>query len=280
MADTTTVEVDLAGRVIVITGAGQGLGRAYAVRTASCGGRVVVNDIDAVAAEETAAVIRQAGGQAAVHVGLVEDPATGPQLVEVARSQFGGLDGAILNAGVLDVKSPADFTTQEMRRMIEVNVLGTMFCAVPALATMIEQGHGTILLVTSGARFGMPGLSAYGASKGAVASLVWGWASEAGPHGVRVNAISPLALTAMLAQNPLVSGGPAPERIAPAAVYLVSAENPLNGEIVRFDGDSLSIHLQQGSAMTDPISREHWSTTDVANAIQETLATRSLGDPL
>lgn len=230
---------------------------------------MVVNDVDASAADETATSIRHHGGQAVVHVGAVQHPGTGPELTEIARSEFGAFDAMILNAGVMDVTPAVDCAPEAMRAVVEINVLGTMFCGVPALREMTEQGHGSLVLVASGARFGMTGLSVYGATKGAVASLVWSWAAETALHGVRVNAISPLAQTAMFALNPTVSAGPAPERIAPAAVYLVSEANLLTGQIVRFDGDSLSLYLQHGGTMTDAVSRSHWSSRDIADAVAE-----------
>jgi NAD(P)-dependent dehydrogenase (short-subunit alcohol dehydrogenase family) len=270
------MELELGGRVVVITGAGNGLGRAYALAAAAAGGRIVVNDVDAGSAALTVSGIRQRGGDAIAHIGAVDDPDTGIELVELARSHFGRLDALILNAGVLDAAPVLDSTTAAMRRVVEVNLLGTMFCGVPALRAMSEDQAGSLVLVTSGARFGMPGLSTYGPTKGAVASLVWSWALEARHFGVRVNGISPLAQTAMFAAGPGGTDGPDPETVAPVAVYLVSAENSLNGEILRFDGSSLSMYLEQGAALTTPISRSRWSARDVATTVKD--ITQKLSD--
>ena len=265
----TTPDVELNGLVVVITGAAQGLGRAYAVAIAAAGGRLVVNDVNSEAVEETAAIVRAGGGEAVVHIGAVQDPETGPALVDLAQSKFGGLGSAILNAGVMDVTPAAACTPAELRKVVDINVLGTMLCGVPVLRTMKEQGHGSLVLIVSGARFGMTGITAYGATKGAVASLVWGWAAETAQCGVRVNALSPFAHTAMFASNPAVVDGPTPESIAPAAVFMVSDENSLSGEIVRFDSESLAIYREQGSAMTNAITRSRWSSGAVAAAVAE-----------
>jgi NAD(P)-dependent dehydrogenase (short-subunit alcohol dehydrogenase family) len=266
---TASCDTNLNGQVVVITGAGEGLGRAYALRTAAAGGRVVINDVNQATVTRTGTLIRQAGGQVAMHVGSVQDPATGPQLVELALAEFGELDAIILNAGIMDVSQAVDCVPAEMKRAFEVNVLGAMLCGVPALRRMAEQGRGSILFVTSGARFGMTGITTYGATKGAIASLSWGWAAEAAEHGVRVNALSPFAQTAMFDLNPAFSAGPTPESIAPAAVYLASAANDLNGQVVRFNGSTLSIHLDHGSRMTDDVTRSQWSTADVAAVVAE-----------
>jgi NAD(P)-dependent dehydrogenase (short-subunit alcohol dehydrogenase family) len=268
--------MDLGGRVVVITGAGNGLGRAYALAAAAAGGRIVVNDVDSGSAELTVFAVTRAGGDAIAHVGPVDDPETGVELAELASSHFGRLDAMILNAGVLDDGPVLDSSTAAMRRVVEINVLGTMFCGIPALRAMSESGSGSLVLVTSGARFGMAGLPTYGPSKGAVASLVWSWALEAQHFGVRVNGISPLAQTAMFAAGPTGTEGPDPDRVAPVAVYLVSAENSLNGEILRFDGSSLSMYLQQGAGLTTPISRSSWSARDIATGVTE--ITRKLAE--
>lgn len=261
-----TWPVSLADRAIIITGAGAGLGRAYALAAAHAGADLVLNDRDAGAVEQTASQARAAGARAIVHVGPVEQAETGEALVEHARSAFGGPDGLIANAGIMHVTPAAEETAAAIERVVAVNVLGTMLCGVAALRAMRAQRRGAIVLVTSGARFGMDGLSSYGATKGAVASLIWSWAAEAAADGIRVNGISPFARTAMFDLNPAASGGPLPEAIAPLAVYLLSDANPMTGEIVRLDGRTLSLY--QRAVGTGPgLERDRWSTEDIAAAL-------------
>jgi NAD(P)-dependent dehydrogenase (short-subunit alcohol dehydrogenase family) len=262
----TLAPVHLDGRAIVITGAGRGLGRAYALAAARAGARLVLNDSSPDGVEETAAQIRAIGGEAVVEVGSVEDGRVAEQLITRARSALGRIDGLIANAGVMHVTSAFDESAEAMARVLAVNVLGTMLCGVAALRAMREQASGSLVLVTSGARFGMEGLSTYGASKGAVASLVWSWAREAEAHGIRVNGMSPIAQTPMFALNPAVSGGSEPESIAPLAVYLLSGACSMTGQIVRLDGRALSVYPAAGGEGA-AVVREQWSAADIADAI-------------
>ncbi|MGX1934117.1 SDR family NAD(P)-dependent oxidoreductase [Microbacterium resistens] len=233
----------LEGRAVVVTGAGRGLGRAYAAAAADAGAAVVVCDLDRDAAQDAAAVIRDVGGAAIAVAASVADPATGGVLVERCVREFGRMDGLVNNAGVLSAGAAVGQDAATVTDTLDVNVAGVIHCGVAALRHFAGHGGGTIVNVVSGALQGYPGLSLYGATKGAVMGLTYGWALEA-PDGVRVNAVSPLAQTAMSALNPdgSVPPGPAPGAVAPLVVYLLSPRSQrLNGQIVRFDGRHLGL---------------------------------------
>ncbi|WP_238006845.1 SDR family oxidoreductase [Dactylosporangium sp. AC04546] len=233
------------GKTVVVTGAGAGLGRAYARACAAAGANVVVNDVDADAA---AAVAAEVGGVAVP--GSVGDWSVAERLVATACRRYHGIHGLIANAGVTRLAAPWDLEEADLRRIAEVNVLGTQFCATHAMRAMLRQGTGgSIVTVVSGARFGIPGMSAYGASKGAVAAMTAGWALDGAPHGIRVNAVSPLALTDMAAldDRPDRPSMRPPEEVAPVVVALLSdATQGVTGRIVRYDGVELGVYGPAG----------------------------------
>lgn len=235
----------LESRTVIVTGAGRGLGRAYARACAAAGANVIVNDLDPDNAAGVAAEIVADGGTAVAVAGSVASWDVAARLVETAVERFGRLDGLVTNAAVIHHTPPWDEDEEHLRRIVETNVLGVQFCGTHVLRALVDQGTGgSIVTITSGARHGMSGLSAYGATKGAVASLTAGWALEGAAHGIRVNAVSPLAQTDMASVFPpgerMVLGPP--ERVAPLVVALLSdASRPVTGALLRFGGDELTV---------------------------------------
>jgi NAD(P)-dependent dehydrogenase (short-subunit alcohol dehydrogenase family) len=234
----------LHSKSIIVTGAGRGLGRSYALAAAAAGAAVVVNDIDSVTAARTAGEISAAGGRAIAVAGASDVDGVGQQLVDAALGEFGSLTGIVANAGVMRAQSVYDETEENLSFHLRVNVLGVVAAVVPAMKAMRAGGGGSVVLVTSGARTGLPGIGAYAASKGAVASLCWSWAAETVADRIRVNAISPVANTDMfaLAVNQLAPP-PQPELIAPVVTYLLSDRSRrITGQIVRFTGTVLGLY--------------------------------------
>src|SRR5438477_3014866 len=159
----------LEGKAIVITGSSRGLGAAYAKAAAAEGASVVVNGTDLAATEQVAEEIRTAGGTAVAHVADVASWNDAEGLVQRCIDEFGRIDGLVNNAGVYTASKPDAVSESMLRRVIEINLLGTAFCGAHAMRRMLEQGHGSIVNTVSGAMVGLPFLSAYGASKGGVA---------------------------------------------------------------------------------------------------------------
>ncbi len=263
----------LLDRGVVVTGAGGGLGRAYALAAAAEGARVVVNDIDEAAAQAVVDEIEEAGGAAIAHAGSVARWETAEALVARCVDAYGRIDGLVNNAGIFHAGPGWDESEGSVRQFVDVNVIGTIFCGVNALRQMVRQRSGSIVNITSGALLGIEGMSLYGATKGAVLSLTYGWALDAREHGVRVNAVSPIAATAL---SPKWDGGTKgvgeaqPSEIAPVVSYLLSDESAdVTGQVIRMNGRTLSLiappQLQPGW------SRSAWSAQDVAEVFRESV---------
>ncbi|GAA5201928.1 SDR family oxidoreductase [Microbacterium jejuense] len=264
----------LEAKRVIITGAGQGLGRAYAVAAALAGAAVVVGDIDAEAAEQTVEAIRASGGRAVAVTGSVAEWAVAQQLTARCVDEYGGVDGLVANAAIMRNADPWDDTEEDLRAVAEVNVLGVQFTARHAMRAMVESGRGgSVVTVVSGARDGIAGMSAYGASKGAVAAMTANWALAGRAHGIRVNAISPLGLTRMSQADHRSDRPPMPDpsRVAPLVTALLSDSSaPLTGAVLRFDGTALGTY---GSSLrTVATSSTGWRAEDLAAALVEEAA--------
>jgi NAD(P)-dependent dehydrogenase (short-subunit alcohol dehydrogenase family) len=238
----------LAGKRIIVTGAGRGLGRAYALAIAAAGGRVMVNDIDQAEAMAVCEEIQSQGGQATLSNHSVSDAAAAAAMVDLCISKFGGLDGLVNNAGLFHMASAVEEDIARARRLIEVNVLGALNCGLAAIRHLSTQGHGTVINVASGAALGLPNMGAYAASKGAIISLTRSWALDLAGSGVHVVAVSPAAQTRMYPQFGVERvGGPSPdasqpEAIAPLVVYLLAGGAAgLSGAVIRLANGRLSL---------------------------------------
>lgn len=268
----------LSGKAVVITGAGSGIGAAYAEHAAELGAAVVVNDVNADAAEARAAAIRAAGGKARACAGDVSRWDFAAELIDTCIEAFGTLTGLVNNAGILRPATLEEVTETDLRRMWEVNVLSTAACAQAAVARMRKQGKGgSIVNVASGSQAGDIGLGGYGATKAAVASLTYSWAMELRGSGIRMNAMSPLADTAMAAQNAHLMALQAKNRDvhyaampparsnAPVMAYLLSdASEGVNGQLVRIAGRQLSFVTHP--LIAAPVLEDDWTYEKVADA--------------
>lgn len=264
----------LEGTAVIVTGAAHGLGRAYALAAADAGASVVVGDLRAEGVHETVDLITEAGGTAVGVVGDVVQPETAQSLVDTCLTAFDRLDGLVNNAGVIFAGSSLDLPVRDVRLLIDVNVTGSILCGVAAARAMRDAGTpGTIVNVSSGALQGMDDLALYGATKGATASLTYGWALEWQRYGIRCNAIAPLAHTAMSDHMdiPDEHKGPDPALIAPVVVHLLSDRSaPLTGQILRFDGRRFG--LVTPSYLSTVTERPTWSPDEVAEALTGVLA--------
>jgi len=273
----------LDGKAIVITGAGAGLGAAYARHCGELGARLVVNDVNAVAAEAVAAEIRAAGGNAVASAGSVASWAYAEELIGACVARHGRIDGLLNNAGILRHGRITEMKETDLRAMLEVNAIGTAACASHAIRQMLRQdGPATVVNVASGSQAGDIALGAYGASKAAVASFTYSWALELKDTNVRVNALSPLAHTAMaetnmkfLAQQSasrevVYTSLPQADVNAPVAAFLLSdASIGINGQLVRIAGDELSFVTHP--MIAEPVLKGSWDDEALAAAFRHTL---------
>lgn len=266
----------LAGKAMVVTGAGRGIGAVVAQTAVGLGAFVVVNDLDADAAKDTLDRIEELGGSAIAHCGDISDPDYCGRLIEACIAERGQIDALVNNAGLFRMGPAWDLKPTDLQAMISVNVLGTANCAMHAIPRMRAAGKGSIINVTSGAASGIAEMSAYGATKGAVSSMTYAWALDLAGSGVRVNAVSPNATTRMVAAMQEFKGiqGQArpfqdPRHTAETICFLASDRSAhVNGQIIRIASGQLFL-VAQPKPLLPGVAIESWSTDTVAQAVQE-----------
>jgi NAD(P)-dependent dehydrogenase (short-subunit alcohol dehydrogenase family) len=260
------------GRVAVITGAGRGLGRAYALLLASRGARVVVNDFggsmfgegsDSGPAQAVVDEIRRAGGEAVASTDSVATPAGGKAVVDTAIRQFGQIDILIHNAGISCRKPIKDISIDEFRNVLDVHLMGGLHVAHPAFPLMCSAGYGRIILTSSIAGlYGEKNISAYGTAKAGAIGLTYALAHEGAAEGVLCNAIIPAAIT-RLSEGRDTSAFPpmTPELVAPAVAWLAHESCTLNGEmLIALAGRVARARVVE----TRGIYRPDWTIEDIA----------------
>ena len=244
-------------RSVIITGAGGGLGRAYALAFAAEGARVLVNDINLPAAEAVVAEIRAAGGQALANDGDITDYAAAGEIVRAALEAFGDLHVLVNNAGICRDRMFASLTEADWDAVMAVHLKGHFCLASHAVKYWREQAKGgvavnaRIINTSSGAGLqGSIGQSNYAAAKGGIASLTLVQAAELARYGITANALAPAARTGMTeAVFAEVMKKPedgfdhfAPENVAPLVVWLGSeASRGVTGRMFEVEGGKLSL---------------------------------------
>ena len=242
------------GQVAIVTGAGKGIGRAYAETLAARGAKVLVNNRgragEASSADEVVAAIRGAGGEATANYDSVDAPGAGERMVQQALDVYGDLHILICNAGIARRGVLHKQTEQDMRDTIEVNVIGSLEPVRAAMPHMRKNKYGRILLTTSGAGLaGSIGFAAYGAAKSAMHGLAASATLEADRAGIRINVISPSALTNMTRWMLDIDGLDVAERaasmptqsVAEVAAYMVSREFEGRAELWSVSGGSVHV---------------------------------------
>jgi NAD(P)-dependent dehydrogenase (short-subunit alcohol dehydrogenase family) len=251
----------LDGKAIVITGAGRGLGRVYALEATRAGASVVVNDVDMAEAEAVVAEIKAEGGTAVAHTESIATWDGARSVIDRCVDALGGLDGLVNNAGIYYSRPSQEQERDRVATIVEVNLLGAMYVGTHAMRVMVEQGHGAIVNNASSSHMGAPRAAAYAATKGALATLTYCWAIDMAPHGVRVNAFSPNAHTRMSegSVNPAARNQPPVERNVPVVIYLLSDHaDGITGQVVQLRDHDLVVvaHPQLTDAFA---TADEWS---------------------
>ena len=229
-------DIQFDDRVAVVTGAGGGLGRTYALEFASRGGKVVVNDLGGASdgtgggssmADQVVKEIEEAGGTAVANYDSVSTPEGGEAIVQTALDAFGQVDIVVNNAGILRDKSFVKLSPEELEIVLDVHLKGAFFVSQPAFRAMKERGYGRFVHTTSAAGvFGNFGQSNYGAAKMGLVGLSNVLAVEGAKYNIKSNVIAPIARTRLTEE---LLGGLAerlqPEKVTPLVVYLCSEAN-------------------------------------------------------
>lgn len=272
------------GRVAVVTGAGRGIGRAYALLLADRGAAVVVNDLggsmegvgaDTAVASTVAGEIAAGGGAAVADTSDVATAAGAQALVETAVHTFGRIDVLINNAGIIRWAAMPDADPDNLAGHLAVHLAGSFNTTRAAWPHMVDQGYGRIVMTTSSGIFGLPANLSYAAAKAGVIGLTRSLCRAGAPHGIKVNLIAPAAMTRM-AGPPSADGEPeadgqspmAAGLVAPMAAFLAHESCPVSGEIyaagagrfARMFIASTPGYLHQGGEPTIEDVARNWST--------------------
>ena len=231
------------GRVAVVTGAGRGIGRAYARLLAERGASVVVNDLggsmegagtDAGPASTVAAEIVAAGGAAVADTRDVASEAGGQALVDTAVERFGRLDILVNNAGIIRWAGLPEADADNLASHLAVHVGGSFNTTRAAWPRMVEQGYGRIVMTSSSGMFGLPTNLSYATAKAAVIGMTNSLAVAGAAHGIKINVIAPAAMTRMAgpgADDPAEGTPMAPALVAPMVAFLAHEDCPVSGEV-------------------------------------------------
>lgn len=231
-------------QVVIVTGAGNGLGRLYALEMARLGAKVIVNDLggrsdgteqSTAPADKVVEEIRALGGDAAASYHNVAIMEEAEKIARTALDAFGRIDALVHNAGILRDKTLLKMEEADFRSVLEVHLMGGAFCTKAVLPTMYEQGYGRIVLATSSSGvYGLFGQSNYAAAKMGLVGFANAMKFELQRKGVLINCIAPSAMTRMTdgLVEPELAQKMAPEWVAPAVAYLASNGCGFTGRIM------------------------------------------------
>lgn len=238
-------KIDLTGQTAIVTGAGRGVGRAHALMLAERGAAAVVNDIgaeidgsggDTHLADQVVAEIEKMGGRAVASSDDVGTPEGGQAIVDLAIKEFGAVDALVHNAGIVKAAPFSEMPIADVRRVIDIHLMGAWHVGQPAWRNMASRGYGRIVFTGSGAMYGHPMVGAYATAKHGLIGLSKVLHQEALMSGIdiKVNVVCPIAATRMArdAQKERFGAVMEPESVSAVVTLLLSRECPVSGEVL------------------------------------------------
>jgi NAD(P)-dependent dehydrogenase (short-subunit alcohol dehydrogenase family) len=268
----------LDGKVIAVTGAGRGIGRAVAVAAAAEGASVVVNDygVSVDGSDPTSdvadAVVKEivdAGGKAASNASSVTTMDGGASIVRTATDTFGRIDGVVCVAGILRERMLFNMSEAEWDPVIETHLKGTFTVFRAAAPLFREQKSGTMIGFTSGAFAASVAQANYSAAKGGIVSLVRSAAAGMYKYGVTANCIAPVAKSRMSGQVPFGLEMGEPEDVAPMVVYLLSdAARSVTGQIYTVNAGRIAV-WNQPAEVREMRKDGRWTPAEIAQRFDE-----------
>ena len=277
----------LDGKVVIITGAGGGIGREHALAMAKEGAKVVVNDLGgardgtgggAAMADKVVQEVKDAGGEAVANYDSVATMQGGENLFKTAMDAFGKVDILVNNAGILRDKTFMKMTEGEWDAVIAVHLKGTFCATKPVFAHLRERGEGGRIINTSSTSgmIGNFGQSNYGAAKAGIAGFTRVLALEGKKYGITVNSVVPTALTRMTDDLPGLKGiGDAigPQCIPPVVVFLASdLAKDITGQFLNIVGKKLSLLVTVPTAEAES-KGDVWTAQEISEHISKNLKT-------
>lgn len=272
-------------RVVVVTGAGRGLGREYALLLARLGAKVVVNDFgggltgegaDAAPAQQVVDAITAAGGEAVASTESVVNAAGGQAIIDSATERYGRVDALIHNAGIVRRAPLSEMTVEDFDAVLDVHLRGAFNVVRAAFPLMCRAGYGRVVLTSSiGGLYGNHAVANYAAAKAGVLGLSHVVALEGAEHGVRCNVIVPAAVTRM-AEGLDTSAYPpmGADLVAPVVGWLAHESCSVTGEILAaIAGRVARVVVAESTGVYQPA----WTVDDVGARID---AIRDLSEPL
>ncbi len=270
----------LTGKVAVITGAGGGLGRAYALAFAKEGCKVVVNDLggsrdgvggSASMADQVVAEIVALGGEAVSNYASVSDPAGAQSIIDDALKAFGRIDIAVNNAGILRDKTLLKLEVENFDLVLAVHARGSYLVGKAAAAAMQAAGHGGSIINTSSIAGlkGNFGQTNYACAKAGIHGMTLVWSQELGRSGIRVNSVAPMAKTRMTEEIAAVPDDITPEQIAPMVLFLASdLSKGVTGRAFGLHGKHLfEYHMQLSPGVEKPNATDLWTPQEIAEKL-------------
>lgn len=255
-------------RVVIVTGAGRGIGRSHALMLGSLGAHVVVNDAgvapdgsgrSAGPASDVVDEITKAGGTAVASAESISTHEGAHSVVQLALDTYGRVDALINNAGIVVSKSFEDNTEEDFRRTMDVSYYGTYYTILAALPHMRAAGYGRIVNTSSAGLTGFPGVIAYSGAKAAILGLTFGLARELEGTDITVNAIAPVAASRLVDdtfpedEREEIYRALAPEFVSAGALFLAHEQNDASGEVYSLGGGRASRWiLKETAGFFDP----------------------------